>query len=77
MFRNLGLHINKNPAGTYGYVGSVPTVLAALVPADRAAVLGQRAFRDANGNVMMYKFPLFATEQEARDYAAELGCTAR
>lgn len=77
MFGNLGLHILKNPAGTYGYAGSVPTVLAAVVPADRAAVLGQRAFFDADGTIMMYKFPLFATEQEARDYAAERGCVAR
>lgn len=77
MFVNLGLHINKNPAGTYGYVGSVPTVLAAVVPADTAAVLGNHAFRDDTGTIMMYKFPLFATEQEARDYAAERGCVAR
>lgn len=77
MLGNLGLHINKNPAGTYGYVGSVPTVLATVVPADTAAVMGGRAFLDDSGNAMMYKFPLFDSEQAARDYAAERGCVAR
>ena len=73
MFGNLGLHVLKNPAGTYSYVGSIPVELAEVVPADRAATLGQRAFIDDNGKVMMYKFPVFATREEAMSFAEEKG----
>jgi len=73
MFGNLGLHVMKNPAGTYSYVGSLPVALAEVVPADRAAVLGQRAFVDADGNTVMYKFPVFATRDEAMSFAEEKG----
>jgi hypothetical protein len=73
MFGNLGLHILKNPAGTYSYVGSIPVELAEIVPADRAAVLGQRAFIDDAGNAMMYKFPVFKTREEAFAFAEAKG----
>ena len=54
MFGNLGLHVMKNPAGTYSYVGSLPVALAEVVPANRAAVLGQRVFFDDAGKAMMH-----------------------
>ena len=73
MFGNLGLHVMKNPAGTYSYVGSIPVELASVVPADRAAVLGQRAFIDDEGKVMMYKFPVFKSRAEAMDFAEAKG----
>lgn len=74
MFGNLGLHILKNPAGTYSYVGSIPVELAEIVPADRAAVLGQRAFIDkATDKVVMYKFPVFKTRDEAFAFAEAKG----
>jgi hypothetical protein len=78
MFGNLGLHVLKTPAGTYSYVGSVPTVLAEIVPADRAAVLGNRAWIDKEQDkIMMYKFPVFATAAEAVAFAASKGLEAR
>lgn len=78
MFSNFGLHVIKNPAGTYSYVGTVPVVLAEVVPADRAAVLGQRAFIDkATDKIMMYKSPVFATAAEAVAFAASKGLEVR
>ena len=68
MLGNL-VHINKYPTGKFGYVGCIPTVLAEVVPADRPAILGNRAHRDDNGNIVMYKFPIFDTAQDARDFA--------
>lgn len=73
MFGNLGLHVLKNPAGTYSYVGTIPTALAEIVPADTAAVMGGRAFRNEEGKAMMYKFPVFATRAEAMDFAEAKG----
>lgn len=77
MFGNLGLHVMKNPAGTYSYVGSLPLALAEVVPADRAAVLGQRAFFDDAGKVMMHKFPVFSSVEEALQFAAAKGFVAK
>ena len=77
MFSNLGLHVLKNPAGTYSYVGSIPVALAEVVPADRAAVLGQRAFFDDAGKAMMHKFPVFPSSEEALQFAAAKGFIAK
>jgi hypothetical protein len=73
MFGNLGLHVLKNPAGTYSYVGSIPTALAEIVSADASAVMGGRAFRDEEGKTVMYKFPVFSTRAEAMDFAEAKG----
>ena len=43
---NVSLHIIEFPSGRFGYVGSIPTDLGKKVPADRAAILGCRSFRD-------------------------------
>ncbi len=73
MFGNLGLHVIKFPSGRYGYVGSIPTVLGTEIPASRAAVMGCRSHTNAAGELVEWKFPVFDTEQEARDFAALLG----
>lgn len=77
MFGNLGLHVIKFPSGRFGYVGSIPTDLATIVPADRAAVLGQRAFTNNKGELCMFKFPVFNSEEHARAFAAARGHQVR
>jgi hypothetical protein len=75
MFTGMGLHVVEFPSGRFGYVGSIPTILADIVPADTSAIMGQRWFKDKTGEAMMYKFPSFATKQEAIDFALEHNCT--
>lgn len=66
---NYGLHIIQFPSGRYGFVGSIPAALGHEVPADKSAVMGGRAYRNAKGEIVELKFPTFASEQEARDFA--------
>ena len=73
MFGNLGVHILKCPTGRYAYVGTLPTVLAEIVPATMADTMGGRSFRDDTGAIMAYRFPTFANEGDARIYAAMRG----
>lgn len=77
MFTNLGLHIHQFPSGKYGFVGSIPTTFATIVPADTSAVMGGRAWRDDTGAIVMYKFPLFDTESDAHAFAASKGFITR
>jgi hypothetical protein len=71
---NVSLHIIDFPSGRFGYVGAIPTGICKKVPADRAAILGQRAFRDPEtGERMMWKAPSFATLKEAIAHAKECG----
>lgn len=77
MFGNLGLHVIKNPAGTYSYVGSIPMELATLVPMTKAGALSGRAFKDADGNYVEPKFPVFPTEAEAVAFAESKGFEVR
>jgi hypothetical protein len=71
---NVSLHINQFPSGRFGYVGSIPTDLGEKVPADRAAILGCRSFRDPEtGESMMWKFPSFDTLEEAIAHAKDRG----
>jgi hypothetical protein len=77
MIGNLGLHVIKNPAGTYSYVGSIPKVLGMEVPASTSAVMGQRAYRDERGDIVELRFPVFKTEADAREYAAAHGCVVQ
>lgn len=75
---NLGLHVIKFPSGKFGFVGSIPTALGQEVPASTAAVLGCRAHWNADKTELLeWKFPVFDTEQEARDFAASKGCEVR
>jgi hypothetical protein len=73
MFGNLGLHIIKYPTGRFGYVGSVPTALASIVPMTQAGALGSRAFKNEAGEWVEYQFPVFETELAAREFAASKG----
>ncbi len=75
MFGNLGCHVNKFPSGRWGYVGTLPTILAQEIPASTSAVMGGRAHRDANGAIMEWKFPTFETRDEAVAFAAARNVT--
>ena len=71
---HVSLHIIQFPSGRFGYVGSVPTDICEPVPADRAAILGQRAFSDPETNKpMMWKAPSFETVEAAITHAKDRG----
>ena len=72
MFKNMGVHVLKNPAGTYSFVGRIPASLGNKVPANREDIMGGRAFDDS-GRAMTYKFPVFKTEHDARKHAKNCG----
>jgi len=65
------------PSKRWGYVGTIPTVLGTQVRASTAAVMGLRAFTNEAGEIVEWKFPTFATEAEAREFAAAKGCEVR
>ena len=69
----LGLHVIRLPSGRFGYVGSIPHALCQAIPADKSAVMGGRAFRAANGELVEWKAPAFDTEQDARTFAMDRG----
>lgn len=71
---NLGLHIIKFPSGRFGYVGSIPTTLGTEIPATTAAVMGCRSHYSASGNLVEWHFPVFDTEEAARNFAESKGC---
>ena len=73
MFGNMGLHVIKFPSGRFGYVGSVPAALGYEAPANRAAVMGGRSFKNAAGELVEMKFPVFESEAEAREFATSKG----
>lgn len=74
-----GLHVIKNPAGSYSYVGTLPAALGTEVPAKPADVYGGRAYRkscdhDPTGwKLVTLKFPVFATREEAVSFAESKG----
>ena len=78
-------HIIKNPAGTYSYVGHVPTALAEVIPAKYADIIGGRAFRDQDGRAMTHHFRPRESIQQAVDDAVAIsaplcdlvGCACR
>jgi len=70
----LGLHIIHNPANTYSYVGTIPLSLAVIIPADKSAVISGRAWRNAQNELVTYKFPVFKTAHEAQQFALSKGC---
>lgn len=72
---NLGLHVIKFPSSRYGFVGSIPTCLATEIPANTATVMGQRSHWNAGKTALLeWKFPVFDSEQEAKDFATGKGC---
>lgn len=74
---NFGLHIIQYPSGRFGYVGSVPTALATLVPATMDDIRAGRAFTGEDGKTMTWKFPVFKTREAAVAFAQEHGFTVR
>ena len=69
---HVSLHIIQFPSGRFGYVGPIRTDLGDKVPAERAAVLGRRSFRDPKtGCSMMWTFPSFGTVEGAIAHAKE------
>ena len=70
------LTIIKNPAGTYSFVGSIPTILGKQIPASKAAVMGCRSFYNDEGALVEWKFPCFPTLEEAMQHATNNGVQA-
>ena len=73
MLQNMPCSIIKNPAGTFSYVGSIPTVLGEERPATRADILGNRTHRNSAGEIVVWKFPVFPTMKAAVEYAQDRG----
>lgn len=73
MFGNLGTHVLQFPSGKWGFVGTLPIALGELRPATSSDVLGCRAWRDEQDNLVAPHFPAFPSEQDARDHAAACG----
>lgn len=69
----LGLHVIQFPSGKFGFVGSIPTALGKEIPATEAAVMGCRSHRNAKGELVEWKFPVFETADAAHDFAASRG----
>lgn len=70
MFTSMGLHIIKNPAGTYSFVGSIPANLCEWVPATSADVMAGRAQKNPNtGTWVAPKKPIFTEVTAAVDFA--------
>ena len=68
-----GLHIIKNPAGTYSFVGSIPSELGNIVPANTSDIMGGRAWKDEEGELVTVKFPVFKTREDALHHAKFYG----
>ena len=72
-----GLHVIKNPSGTYGFVGSLPIQLGNRVVASTSDIMAGRSLVDKFGLTYMIKYPVFETEVEAVNYAANRGFAAK
>lgn len=71
---NLGTHVIQFPTGRWGFVGSLPLELGALVPATRSDILGCRTVgKDTDGKPLAVKYPSFETEAEALQHADDCG----
>ena len=73
---NCGLHVIKNPpsaAKKYSYVGAIPKVLGYEVKANMSDVMGGRAFKNSDGDVVTIKFPSFDSVNDAHEYANARG----
>jgi hypothetical protein len=67
---SLGLHIINTPSGRYTFVGSIPAHLVETVRATKADVMGGRAWRNEDGEVVTARVPTFSSYQEAMNYVA-------
>ena len=70
---NLGLHIIKNPVGTFSFVGNVPRILGKEVPATTNDIMGGRSYKNADGDVVTTKFTPFQTADAAVAHAKSKG----
>jgi len=70
---NVGLYIMDNPAGTFGFVGNVPTKICDIVPASKSDVLGGRAFYNENGDLVTAKSPTFTDINDAVAHVEKFG----
>jgi hypothetical protein len=77
MFGQIGLHVIQFPSGVYGFVGMIPIQLCRELPADRSAVMGQRAVRNAAGALVEYRTMLFETGVAAVEFAVNAGFQPR
>lgn len=73
MFGNLGVHISKNPAGTYSFVGHLPATLGNTRIATTADVMAGRSYFNEHGTLVAVYFPVFPTSAEAKTHAAARG----
>lgn len=73
MFGNLGVHILKNPAGTYHFVGTLPTKLGNVRIATTSDVMAGRSYFNEHGTQVAVHFPVFPTSDEAKVHAAARG----
>ncbi len=69
MLGNLGTHLINYPTGRWGYVGTLPLVLATIVDPTKDDIMAGRYVTDPTGKARGYKFPRFDTEAEAREFA--------
>jgi len=75
MFGNLGVHVIQFPSKRFGFVGTLPVALASIRAATTADVMGGRAYINDHGALVAPHFPVFATEAEARAFAASVAVT--
>lgn len=68
-----GIHLTKNPAGTYSFVGDIPISLCILDVATKADVMAGRAFKDRYGVMVAPKTPCFSSIDEGVKYAKAKG----
>jgi hypothetical protein len=69
----MSLHVIRNPAGTYSYVGTVPAALGVEAPATRADVMGGRSYFNANRETVAVRWPVFPSRAEALAHASAHG----
>jgi len=66
-------YIDRLPSGRWGYVGTKPIALAELVPHTAADAMAGRLIKLPDGTFRSYRFPTFATREEAEMYAFNKG----
>jgi hypothetical protein len=71
--QGFGLHVIKNPAGSFSFVGTIPRELGNEVPATTNDVLGCRAYRNEANKLVVTKFPVFPTRESAVLHAEKHG----
>lgn len=72
MFQNMGLHVIKNPANSFSYVGSIPASLGEKHEPTTADIMAGRCIVDEDSTYVV-KFPTFDTRQRAIQHANNHG----